>query len=52
MFTFRRMQVNVIILYNENIEKRNLTYWRLIYQNIEKLFNKNFKHIKDGLNKD
>lgn len=23
MFTFRRMQVNVILLYNENTEKRN-----------------------------
>lgn len=52
MFTFRRMQVNVIILYNENIEKRNLTYWRLIYQNIEKLFNKNSEYIKYSLSKD
>ena len=52
MFTFRRMQVNVIPLYNENTEKRNMTYWRLIYKNIEKLFNKNFKHIKYSLSKD
>ena len=42
MFTFRRMQVNVILLYNENTENRNMTYWRLIYKNIEKLFTKNF----------
>ena len=42
MFTFRRMQVNVILLYNENTENRNMTYWRLIYKNIENLFIKNF----------
>ena len=52
MFTFRRMQVNVILLYNENIEKRNLTYWRLIHKNIDKEFTNNFKHIKHRLNKD
>ena len=42
MFIFHRTQVNVLPLYNENTEKRNMTYWRLIYKNIEKLFNKNF----------
>lgn len=52
MFTFRRMQVNVLPLYNENSEKRNLTYWRSIYKNIEKLFNKNFEYIKYSLSKD
>lgn len=52
MFTFRHMQVNVILLYNENTENRNLTYWRLIYKNIEKLFNKNFEYIKYSLSKD
>ena len=52
MFTFRRMQLYVLSLYNENTEKRNMTYWRLIYKNIEKLFNKNFEYIKYSLSKD
>lgn len=52
MFTFRRMQLNVLSLYNENTEKRNMTYWRLIYKNIDKEFTKNLKHIKHRLNKD
>ena len=30
MFTFRRIQLNVLSLYNENTENRNMTYWRLI----------------------
>ena len=52
MVTFHRMQVNVLPLYNENAEKKNMTYWRLIYKNIEKLFNKNFEYIKYSLSKD
>lgn len=51
MFILHRMQVNVLPLYNENTENRNLTYWRLIYKNIEKLFNKNFEYIKYSLSK-
>ena len=31
MFLFHRIQVNVLPLYNENAEKRNLTYWALMY---------------------
>ena len=42
MVTFHPIQLNVFPLYNENIEKRNMKYWRLIYKNIEKLFTKNF----------
>ena len=30
MVIFHRMQVNVLPLYNENAEKKNMTYWRLI----------------------
>ena len=52
MVIFHYMKLNVPLLYNENIEKRNMMYWRLIYKNIEKLFNKNFKHIKYSLSKD
>lgn len=32
MVTFHRMQVNLLTLYNENTEKRNMKYWRLIYK--------------------
>ena len=35
-----------MLLYNENSEKRTLTYWGLIYKNIDKEFTKNFEDIK------
>ena len=41
-----------MLLYNETSEKGTLTYWRLIYKNIDKEFTKNFKHIKHSLSKD
>jgi len=43
------MKLNVSLLYNENSEKRNLTYWALIYKNIDKEFTVNFEHIKHSL---
>ena len=52
MVIFHHTHLTIPSLYNENIEKRNMMYWRLIYKNIEKLFNKNFEYIKYSLSKD
>ena len=52
MFLFYHVQLNVLLLYNENSKKRTLTYWGLIYKNINKEFTKNLEHIKHKLNKD
>lgn len=52
MVIFHHTHLTILPLYNEITEKRNFTYWRLIYKNIEKLFNKNFEYIKYSLSKD
>ena len=43
------ISLHIMLLYNENSEKRTLTHWALIYKNIDKEFTVNFEHIKHSL---